>query len=250
MLELYYFPTPNGKKITILLEELAIPYSIKPVNIARGDQFKPDYLKFSPNNRMPALIDTKPTGGGAPISIFESGAIMMYIAEKEGKFFPQEPHKKYDVVQWVMWQMANQGPKLGEQGHFQRAKAANPDADLSYPIKRFDNETHRLFGVMNLGLFGKHWLAAGEYTIADMICYPWANSWKTRNIDVDEFPHVKAWLERMAARPGVAKGMTIGDELAANMSELSDEEKKLMAKVMNHQRAIPVPKEWQAASAT
>jgi GST-like protein len=250
MLELYYFPTPNGKKITILLEELAIPYTIKPVNIARGDQFKPGYLKFSPNNRMPALIDTEAMGGGAPIPIFESGAIMMYIAEKAGKFFPQEPHKKYDVVQWVMWQMANQGPKLGEQGHFQRAKAAHPDADFSYPTKRYDNEAHRLFGVMNLGLFGKEWLAAGEYTIADMICYPWANSWATRNIDIEEFPHVKAWLERMAARPGVAKGMTIGDELAANMSELSEEEKKLMAKVMNNQRAIPIPKEWRTARAT
>ncbi len=246
MLELYYFPTPNGKKVAILLEELAIPYTIKPVRINQGDQFEPDYLRISPNNRMPALVDTAPKGGGAPLSIFESGAIMMYVAEKAGKFFPQEVHKKYDVVQWVMWQMANQGPKLGEQGHFQRAKAAMPDADLSYPIKRFDDETHRLFGVMNLGLFGKDWLAAGEYTIADMICYPWAATWKTRNIDIEEFANVKRWLERMAARPGVAKAMTVGDELASAMAIPTEEDKKRMAQFMNNQRAIPIPKEWQA----
>lgn len=244
MLELYYFPTPNGKKVAILLEELAIPYTIKPVRINRGDQFAPDFLRISPNNRMPALIDTEPKCGGGPVSIFESGAIMMYIAEKAGKFFPQETHKKYDVVQWVMWQMANQGPKLGEQGHFQRAKAAKPDADFSYPMKRFDDEAHRLFGVMNLGLFGKDWLAAGEYTIADMIAYPWAASWKTRNIDIEEFPYVKQWLERMAARSGVAKRMTVGDELATAMTDMTDADKKRMAQAMNNQRATPIPKEW------
>jgi GSH-dependent disulfide-bond oxidoreductase len=247
MLELYYFPTPNGKKITILLEELGIPYAIKPVRINQGDQFKADYLKISPNNRMPALVDTEPEGGGTPISIFESGAIMMYVAEKAGRFFPQQLHKKYDVVQWVMWQMANQGPKLGEQGHFQRAKASMPDTDLSYPMKRFDDEADRLFGVMNLGLFRKDWLAAGEYTIADMICYPWAASWKTRNIDMEAFPHVKAWLSRMAARAGVAKGMTVGDELATNMANLSEEEKKRMAQFLGNQRSRPIPQEWQTA---
>jgi GSH-dependent disulfide-bond oxidoreductase len=174
MIEFYYWPTPNGKKVTILLEELALPYTLKPVDIGRGDQFGPDFLRISPNNRMPALVDSEPAGGGPPVTIFESGAIMMYLAEGAARFWPREPHKKYDVVQWIMWQMANQGPKFGEQGHFTRASQIPAIGDLSYAIRRFNDEVHRLFGVMNLGLFEKRWLAADEYTIADMICYPWA----------------------------------------------------------------------------
>src|ERR1700742_4902865 len=146
MLELYYWPTPNGRKVTILLEELGVAHEIKPVNIGRGDQFDAEFLKFSPNNRMPALVDTAPRGGGAPLRIFESGAIMMYIAEKEGRFFPQDMTKKYDVVQWVMWQMGNQGPKLGEQGHFFRASTNPENGDLSYANRRFGDEVHRLYG--------------------------------------------------------------------------------------------------------
>ena len=172
MLELYFWPTPNGKKATILLAELDIPYTITPVNIGRGDQFKSDFLKISPNNRMPALVDTEPTGGGAPIAIFESGAILMYVAEKFRKFWPQEIGKKYDVVQWIMWQVANQGPKLGEQGHFTRAAQDPTHGDQAYAIRRFNDEVHRLYGVMNLGLHEKQYLAASEYTIADIICYP------------------------------------------------------------------------------
>ncbi len=205
MLDLYFFPTPNSRKVTILLEELGLTYNLKIIHIGRGDQFAPDFLKLSPNNRMPALVDHAPKGGGAPVSIFESGAIMMYLAEKAGRFWPQEVHKKYDVAQWMFWQMANQGPKMGEQGHFQRADAENKHGDLSYPIRRFNNEVHRLFGVLNIGLFDKDWLAAGEYTIADIICFPWALRWKERGIDLDEFPHVKQWLERIAARPAVKK---------------------------------------------
>ena len=132
MLELHYWPTPNGKKVTILLEELGVAHRIVPMNIGRGDQFTPDFLKMAPNNRMPALIDTEPKGGGGPLSIFESGAIMMYIAEKEGRFFPQATAKKYDVIQWIMWQMANQGPKMGEQGHFFRASTDAKNGDLAY----------------------------------------------------------------------------------------------------------------------
>jgi GST-like protein len=244
MLEVYYWPTPNGKKITILLEEAGLPYTIKATNIGRGDQFSSDFLKFSPNNRMPALIDTEPKGGGAPITIFESGAIMMYVAEKAGKFFPQEAHKKYDVVQWIMWQMANQGPKFGEQGHFFRASQNPENGDQAYAIKRFSDEVHRLYGVMNLGLHKEDWLAAGEYTIADMICFPWAAGYKLRRIDLDEFPNVKRWMERMEARPAVQKAMAAGPEYQEDTSKLSDEEKQRRTKLLMNQRATPVPKEW------
>jgi GST-like protein len=246
MLDLYYWPTPNGKKVTVLLEECGLPYTIKPVRIAQGDQFAPDFLKISPNNRMPALVDTEPKSG-KPIAIFESGAIMMYVAEKVGKFYPQETHKRYDVIQWIMWQMANQGPKLGEQGHFHRAAASTKDRDFSYALTRFDNEAHRLYGVMNLGLFNKEWLAADEYTIADMICYPWAATWKTRGFDIGEFPNVKRWLDVMAVRPAVQKGMAVGADLSVDPSKLSDEEKARIATILMNQRATPIPKEWGAA---
>jgi GST-like protein len=247
MLELYFWPTPNGKKVTILLEELARPYTLKPTHIGRGDQFHPDFLKISPNNRMPALVDSDPRSGGAPITIFESGAIMMYLAESAGRFWPQEPHKKYDVVQWVMWQMANQGPKFGEQGHFMRAVQGGTKDGLSYAMRRFGDEVHRLYGVMNLGLFQKRYLAAGEYTIADMISYPWAAGWKMRGIDLDEFPNVKRWLAEIGERPAVRKGMAVGAELQEDPETLSAEEKARRLKLLTNQRATPIPKEWDKA---
>jgi GST-like protein len=244
MLDLYFAPTPNGHKITILLEELALPYNMKLLNLSQGDQFAPDYLRIAPNNRMPALVDHEPIGGGKPISIFESGAIMMYVAEKAGRFFPQEVRKRFEVVQWVMWQMGNQGPKMGEQGHFRRASADPKNGDLKYPVTRFDNEVHRLFGVMNLGLFEKNWLAAGEYTIADMICYPWASRWKDRGIDLEEFPNTKRWLTAMAARPAVKKGSEIGAEYSKPLDSMTLEERDRVMRVMTNQRAVPIPKEW------
>jgi GST-like protein len=243
MLDLYFWPTPNGKKVTILLEELGVPYTIKPVNIMRGDQFTPEFLKISPNNRMPALVDTEAKDG--PLAIFESGAIMMYVAEKFGRFYPQEIAKKYDIIQWVMWQMGNQGPKFGEQGHFFRA-AQNPDnGDLTYANTRFANEVHRLYGVMELGLHNKRYLAADEYTIADMICYPWAAGWKLRKIDLTEFPNVKRWMEELEARPALQKAMAAGAEYQEDASKLSDEEKARRAKLLYNQRATPVPKDWK-----
>ncbi|HEU4620172.1 MAG TPA: glutathione S-transferase N-terminal domain-containing protein [Gammaproteobacteria bacterium] len=244
MLDLYFWPTPNGKKVTILLEECGLPYTIKPVNIGRGDQFHAGFLRIAPNNRMPALVDTEPLGGGAPISIFESAAIMMYLAEKAGRFYPQETRRKYEVTQWLMWQMANQGPKMGEQGHFRRAAEDPRNGDQSYAIRRFDNEVHRLFGVLNLGLHGKSWLAAGEYTIADMICYPWASYWHMRGIDLEEFPNAARWLEAVAARPAVVRGMAVGQELAEDLTKLGADEKERRAKILSNQRAVPVPKEW------
>jgi GST-like protein len=248
MLDVHFWPTSNGKKIIILLEECGVPYTIKPVNIHRGDQFEPGFLRLSPNGRMPALVDHQPAGGGAPVSVFESGAIMMYIAEKVGRFWPQELHRRYDVVQWVMWQLGNQGAKFGEQNHFRRAADAGTNGDMSYPLKRFGNEVHRLFGVMNLGLFAKRYLAAGEYTIADMICYPWASSWKNRDIDIDEFPNVKRWLAELAERPAVQKAMAMGPEFQEDPASITPEEKARRAKLLTLQRAQPIPAEWETAA--
>lgn len=249
MIEVFFWPTGNGKKVIILLEECGLPYKIRPVNIGRGDQFEADFLKIAPNNRMPAIVDHEPMGGGAPISIFESGAIMSYIAEKAGKFWPQEPHKKYDVAQWLYWQTGNQGPKMGEQGNFARA-AQNPEknGDLHYALKRFGDEVHRLYGVMNLGLHGKEWLAAGEYTIADMICYPWSVSWKMRQIDIEEFPNVKRWLAAMEARPAVQKAMAMGPEFREDPATITPEEQARRAGILANQRAQPVPQAWLTAA--
>ena len=250
MLDLYFFPTPNSRKVTILLEETGLPYRLKIVHIARGDQFHPDFLRISPNNRMPALVDDEPMGGGKdPIAIFESGAIMMYLAEKAGRFWPQEPAAKYDVVQWLYWQMANQGPKTGERGHFSRAAAeegsAQKHGDLSYALRRFNNEVHRIYGVLNLGLFGKDWLAAGQYTIADMICYPWAALWKSQGIDIAEFPNVQRWLDAIAARPAVQKSADIGKELYQAPDRMSAADREKYTKALLNQRAVPIPPEWQ-----
>jgi GST-like protein len=206
MIDLYFWPTGNGKKTIILLEELGLPYTIKPINIGRGDQLTPDFLKISPNGRMPAIVDHEPMGGGGPISIFESGPIMMYLAEKTVRFWPQDPRSKYEVAQWVGWQLANQGPKLGEQGHFRRAAESGNNGDLSYALRRFDNEAHRIYGVMNLGLFNKRYLAAGAYTIADMICYPWASSWATRKIEIDEKKSANGRPSRKQWRWGRSSG--------------------------------------------
>jgi len=230
MIDLYFWPTGNGKKIVILLEELGLPYTFKPINIGRGDQLTAAFLKISPNGRMPAIVDHEPMGGGDPISIFESGAIMAYLAEKTGQFCPTDPRGKYEVLQWVNWQMANQGPKLGEQGHFRRALASGKNGDLTYALGRFDNEAHRIFGVMNLGLFNKQYFAAGAYTIADMI------------------PNVKSWLEEMAERPAVKKAMALGPEFREDPASISADEQARRAKLVGNQRAQPVPAEWTSAA--
>jgi len=244
MIDLYYWPTPNGKKVTILLEEAGIPYTIKPVNIMRGDQLTPEFLKISPNGRMPAIVDHEPADGGAPIAVFESGAIMEYLGEKCGKFFPQNPRQKADVTQWLYWQMANQGPKMGEQGHFRRAAQNPKNGDQSYALLRFNNEVHRIYGVLNLGLHKKQYLAAGQYTIADMICYPWAATWQNRDINLDEFPNVKRWLDEIGARPAVKKAMAAGPEYREDPATITPDEQARRARMLTHQRAQPVPKEW------
>jgi len=240
MYDLHYWPTPNGKKLTILLEELGVPYRIVPVHIGRGDQFADGFLKISPNNRMPALVDTEPTGGGDPISVFESGAIMMYLAEKEGRFWPQDTRAKYEVTQWVMWQMANQGPKTGERGHFSRV--APEHGDQSYAQRRFADETHRLYGVLNNRLYDRKYLAGDDYTIADMISYPWTASWKLQGIDLDEFKYFKRWFEALSARPAVEKGMAVTTGLPPeDPATLPPEEQARRRKLLYNQRARPAP---------
>jgi GST-like protein len=238
MIDLYYWPTPNGKKVTILLEELSLEYSIIPVNISRGDQFKDDFLKMNPNHRMPVMVDHAPKGGGAPVSVFESGAIMMYLAEKAGRFWPQDVRGKYEVTQWVIWQMANQGPKLGECGHFRRL--GDREGDQSYAVRRFTDEANRLYGVLNNRLYDRRWLAGDEYTIADMICYPWTVNWKFQGQDIEEFAYFKRWFEDMGARPAVQKGMAVGADLSTDVTKLPPEEQARIRKLLYNQRAIPV----------
>jgi GSH-dependent disulfide-bond oxidoreductase len=238
MIDLYYWPTPNGKKVTILLEECGLPYKIVPVNIQRGDQFTDAFLKMNPNHRMPAMVDHEPKGGGAPISVFESGAIMMYIAEKTGKFWPQDVRTKYEVNQWVMWQMANQGPKSGECGHFRRL--GDREGDQSYAVRRFTDEVNRLYGVLNNRLYDRPYLAGDAYTIADMIAYPWTVNWKGQGQDIEEFKYFKRWFEEMGKRPAVQKGMAVGADLSSDVTKLPPEEQERIRKMLYNQRARPV----------
>ncbi len=238
MLDLHYWPTPNGKKVTILLEECGAPYKIVPCRIGEGDQFTPEFLAISPNNRMPALVDHDPPGGGEPIAIFESGAIMMYVAEKAGQFYPQDLRSRYEVNQWVFWQMANQGPKSGECGHFRRL--GDSEGDQSYAVRRFSDEVHRLYGVMNNRLYDRRYLA-GDYSIADMISYPWTVYWENQGVDLGEFPYFKRWFEELSARPGVQRGMQVGADLQFDPSKYSEEELQRLRALLYKQRARPAP---------
>jgi GST-like protein len=239
MFDLYYWPTPNGKKVTILLEECGLPYRVIPLNIGRGDQFSADFLRICPNNRMPALLDREPADGGEPISVFESGAIMMYIAEKAGRFWPQDVRGKYEVTQWVLWQMANQGPKTGECGHFRRLGDAQ--GDQSYAVRRFTDEVNRLYGVLNNRLYDRRYLAGSEYTIADMISYPWTVGWQAQGQDLDEFPYFKRWFDELSARPALQRGMAVGADLGEDFTKLTKEERERRMKLLYNQRARPAP---------
>ena len=208
MIDLYYWPTPNGHKITLLLEELAesgrpLEYRINPVNIGAGDQFKPDFLAISPNNRMPAIID--PDGpGGAPISVFESGAILQYLGRKTGKLYPSDERGRVEVEQWLMWQMGGFGPMLGQNHHFSQFAAEK----IPYAIERYINETKRLYGVLNTQLTGQKYVA-GEYSIADMAILPWILSYAWQQIQIDDYPYVKDYMQRLTARPAVQRALAI-----------------------------------------
>lgn len=220
-IDLYYWPTPNGWKVTILLEELGAPYTVIPVDIGAGEQFKPDFLKISPNNRMPAIVDHEPLGGGEPISVFESGAILQYLAEKHGKFWPQAPRQKYEVGQWLFWQMGGLGPMAGQAHHF-RQYAPEP---IQYGIDRYTNEVNRLYGVMDKRLQDREFLA-GDYSIADMASWPWVVPYERQGQDLSEFPNLKRWFETIKARPAVERGFAVGREL--RQPTMTEEAKKVL----------------------
>jgi GST-like protein len=208
VIDFYYWPTPNGWKIAIMLEECGLEYRVTPVNIGRGDQFKPEFLAISPNNRMPAIVDHDGPGG-RPISIFESGAILQYLGRKTGKLYPKDERGRVEVDQWLFWQVANQGPKSGEANHFRKYAIEK----LPYAIDRFNNEMHRIHGVMNTRLKHREFLA-GRYSIADIACVGWTNRAERFGQSLAEFPHVRRWLASMLARPAVKRGLSVKVEAA------------------------------------
>ncbi len=203
-IELYTWSTPNGRKASIALEEMGLDYSVHPINITKNEQFAPEFLKISPNNRIPAIVD--PDGpDGAPISLFESGAILIYLAEKTGKFMPTDARARYTALQWLMWQMGGFGPMLGQAHHFRRfAKEEVP-----YAIERYTNETRRLYGVLDKRLNEAEYLAGADYSIADIATYPWAARHEWHGIALEDFPAVKRWYDAVGARPAVEKGMAV-----------------------------------------
>jgi GST-like protein len=203
MIDLYSWTTPNGHKIHIMLEEIGLPYEVHPIDIGIGDQFKPDFLKISPNNKMPAIVD-RDGPGGKPYSVFESGAILMYLAEKTGKLMPSETRARYDVIQWLMFQMGGIGPMLGQVHHF---RAYAPE-QIPYAINRYTTEAKRLYGVMDRRLEGREWFA-DDYSIADIAIFPWLRSWERQGIVLDEFPNVKRWFQKIEARPAVQRGLKV-----------------------------------------
>ena len=205
MIDLYYWTTPNGHKITIFLEETRIPYRIVPVDISRGDQFQPDFLRISPNNRIPAIIDHAPVDGGAPISVFESGAILLYLAEKIGQYIPSDPRGRAETLQWLFWQMAGLGPMAGQNHHF----SLYAPEKIPYAIDRYVKETNRLYGVLDRRLSDREFVA-GDYSIADMAAYPWIVPWQRQQQNLGEFPRLERWFETIRARPAVDRAYRAG----------------------------------------
>ena len=233
-IELHYWPTPNGYKITIMLEELGVPYTVKYVNIGRGEQFEPSFLKIAPNNRMPAIVDPEgPSSngkwGGEPISIFESGAILQYLGRKFGKFYPADERGRVEVDQWLFWQMGGLGPMAGQAHHFRQYAPEK----IPYAIDRYTNECNRLYGVMNKRLADRRFLA-GDYSIADMACIGWVRPYKNQGQDLEDFPNLKRWFETIMARPAVERAVAVGKE-EREKSNLADD--KEAQKILFGQRA-------------
>jgi GSH-dependent disulfide-bond oxidoreductase len=227
-IDLYYWPTPNGWKVTIMLEELGVPYKVNYVNIARGEQFEPEFLKISPNNRMPAIVD--PEGPGQqPISIFESGAILQYLGRKFSRFYAADERKRVDVEQWLFWQVAGLGPMAGQCHHFRQYAPEK----LPYAIDRYTDEVNRLYGVMNNRLVDREFIA-GDYSIADMACFGWVVPYERQGQVLSDFPHLKRWFETMKARPAVSRGVDVGKERRQQTNLATDQEAQ---KVLFGQRA-------------
>ena len=250
MIDLYYWPTPNGWKVSIMLEECGLDYQVKPVDIGGGDQFKPEFLRLSPNNRMPAILDHAPPGGGEPLSLFESGAILEYLADKTGKFLPAKGAPRHRALQWLHWQMANLGPMMGNANHFKNyAPSIVEDAQqLAYGVKRFAGEVDRLAGVMDAQLSANRHLAGRDYGIADIASWPWARLLgRLFGEEVwESFPNLKRWVDELAARPAVERGRQVGRELAER--EFTDQEKQARRNLLFNQTNEKVRKAREAAA--
>ena len=206
MIDLYFAPTPNGWKISVMLEESGLDYQVHWVNIGAGEQFEPGFLAISPNNRIPAIVDHDPDGGGEPVSVFETGAILLYLAQKTGRFLPDDLRGRTAATEWLMWQMAGLGPMMGQHGHF---KLYAPER-IAYATERYRNEVLRLFGVMDRRLAGYDYLAGEQYSVADIACFPWVQTYKRQEIDLADFPHVQRWYETLKQREGLRRGMALG----------------------------------------
>lgn len=223
MIDLYYWTTPNGHKITIFLEETGLPYTIKPVDIGKGDQFKREFLKISPNNRIPAIVDHAPADGGDPLSVFESGAILEYLATKTGKFLPASLRGRVEVMQWLFWQMGGLGPMLGQNHHFR----GYADEKITYAIERYTKETERLYGVLDERLEVREFIV-GDYSIADMACYPWIVLHDRQGQDLKDYPNLNRWFEAIRIRPAVVRAYAVADSINPNRRGISDDAKKIL----------------------
>jgi GSH-dependent disulfide-bond oxidoreductase len=230
MIDLHYWPTPNGHKVTLLLEELAeagqpLAYTIKPVNIGTGEQFRPEFLAIAPNNRMPAIVDHAPAEGDEPLSVFESGAILLYLAEKTGLFMPRDPRGRAATLEWLFWQMAGLGPMTGQYGHF---NVYAPEK-IPYAIDRYTREVHRLLGVLDKRLAGRAFLIGDDYTIADMACYPWIDPYKTAPVDLELYPEVRQWCAAIRERPATGRAYALTKQVNPNAGQaLTDEQKRVL----------------------
>ena len=225
MIDAHYWPTPNGWKISIALEEMELPYRVVPVAINKGDQFAPEFLAISPNNRMPAIVDHDPPGGGDPVSVFESGAILIYLAEKSGRFLPTDLRGRFEVLEWLMWQMGGVGPMFGQAGHF---RFYAPE-QIPYAKERYDNEMHRLYGVLDRRLADRDYVA-GDYSIADMAIWPWVITYKRQEVDLEKFPNVRRWYKTLQQRPALRRGYDVGREFGKPTGDWDEEARKhLMA---------------------
>jgi GSH-dependent disulfide-bond oxidoreductase len=218
MIDVFSWPTPNGHKVHIMLEECGLPYRIHPINIGAGDQFKPEFLKVSPNNKIPAITDSDGPDG-KPLSLFESGAILLYLAAKTGKFLPKSDRQKYEVLQWLMFQMGGVGPMLGQAHHF---RIYAPEK-IEYAVNRYTNEAKRLYGVLDKQLEKKRFIAGNQYTIADIAMFPWLRSWQNQGIDWADYPHLKEWFDRVGQRPAVQRGVLV---LADARKPLTDDKSR------------------------
>ena len=225
MIQLHYWPTPNGHKVTLFLEEAGLPYELRPVDIGAGDQFKPEFLAISPNNKMPAIVDTEPADGGAPLPVFESGAILLYLAEMTGQFLPGDLRGRSETLEWLFWQMAGLGPMTGQYGHFH---VYAPEA-IDYAKDRYRREVERLLGVLDKRLAGRAFIAGGALTIADMACHPWIDAYARAPLDMAPYPEVRRWHAAVAARPAVQRAYAVGKSIRPEGDKpMSDAEKKIL----------------------